>query len=105
MGNVLSLTLFAVMFIAGAVRASVGIEAEFIPRTPAHANAARTYEAIWREFGQRIIAAIEARTCLPFAEPTVAAIIADASSHSGGPQHPMRLRATYPEDVKRSTLV
>lgn len=105
MGRFLSLSLLATVFVAGAAPASAGIEVEFIPSTPAHANAARAYEAIWREFGERIVAALEARTCLPFAESRVAAIIEDASSHSGGPQHPMRLRATYPQDIKRSTLV
>lgn len=88
---------------AGAARADV--ELEFIPVTPAHGHAAASYEAIWAEDGERIVAALETRTCLPFAEPRVAAIIADETSNSGGPEHPMRLRATYGGNVKRSTLV
>src|SRR5690606_25987334 len=77
---------------------------EFIPSTAAHAYAANAYQAIWDEYGERIVAALEARTCLKFPELKVAAVIADAVSHSGGPEHPMGLRASYPREVKQSTL-
>lgn len=78
---------------------------EFIASTAAHERAARTYRSIWEQDGERIVAALEARTCLPFPETSVAAVIDDAVSHSGGPQHPMGLRASYDLDVKRATLV
>jgi len=78
---------------------------EFIASTAAHEHAARNYRAIWAEDGERIVAALEARTCLPFQETTVAAVIDDAVSHSGGPEYPMGLRASYDLDVKRATLV
>ena len=65
----------------------------------------RTYRAIWAEFGERIVAAFETVTCLPFAESRVPAIVADDVSHSGGPEHPMQLRATYARAVKQATLV
>jgi hypothetical protein len=77
----------------------------FIASTPAHEPAARAYRAIWEQDGPRIVAALEAHTCLPFAEASVAAVIDDAVSHSGGPEHPMSLRASYALDVKRATLV
>ena len=93
----------AALLFAGPARADV--EVDFIPLTPAHGYAARAYQAIWDEYGERIVAALEARTCLPFVEPKVAAVIADAVSHSGGPRHPMRLRATYDLRSKQSTLV
>lgn len=81
------------------------IEIAFIPSTAAHGYAVRAYEAIWSEHGERIVAALETRTCLPFPETEVSAVIADAVSHSGGPEHPMRLRASYARDVKQATLV
>lgn len=80
-------------------------EIEFIPSTAAHGYAVRAYESIWNEDGDRILAALEARTCLSFPEGTVSAIVADAASNSGGPEHPMRLRASYAQEAKRSTLV
>ncbi|MFO7287049.1 MAG: hypothetical protein C0P79_009360 [Gammaproteobacteria bacterium] len=94
-----------VLFLAGEACGDTRVEIDFIPMTPAHAPAARAYEAIWKEFGERIVAALEARTCLPFSETRLAAIVDDAPSHSGGPHYPMRLRAGYSREVKQSTLV
>jgi hypothetical protein len=93
----------AAMLLVGAARADV--EVDFVPQTAAHGYAAKAYRAIWEEDGERIVSALEARTCLIFPEPKVAAVVADATSNSGGPAHPMRLRASYPDDVKKSTLV
>src|SRR5512139_3140376 len=78
---------------------------EFIASTPAHESAAREYRAIWEQDGARIIAALEARTCMRFPETAVTAVVGDAVSDSGGPEHPMSLRASYDLDVKRATLV
>jgi hypothetical protein len=78
---------------------------DFVAATAAHERAAQSYRSIWEQDGTRIITALEARTCLKFSEPAVAALIDDAVSHSGGPEHPMGLRATYDLDVKRATLV
>ena len=78
---------------------------DFVAATAAHEYAAQTYRSIWKQDGARIIKALESRTCLKFSEPAVAALIDDAVSHSGGPEHPMGLRATYDLDVKRATLV
>lgn len=104
-----SRVLSACIAVAGAVSLADAARAqahvEFIASTAAHGYAVRAYEAIWAEHGERIVAALEARTCLPFPEVEVAAVVADAISHSGGPDHPMRLRATYARDVKQSTLV
>lgn len=80
-------------------------EVEFIPATAALPYAARAYREIWDEDGKRIIAALEARTCLTFPESSVSAVVDDAVSNSGGPGGPMRLRASYMLDVKKSTLV
>jgi hypothetical protein len=78
---------------------------DFVASTAAHESAARTYRSIWEQDGPRIVAALEARTCLRFPESAVAALIGDAVSDSGGPEHPMSLRASYEPDVKRATLV
>jgi hypothetical protein len=78
---------------------------DFIASSAAHNHAARDYRSIWKEDGARIVAALEKRTCLRFPEAAVAALIGDDVSHSGGPEHPMGLRASYDVDVKRATLV
>ena len=78
---------------------------DFIASTAAHESAARAYRAIWEQDGARIIAALEARTCMRFPEAGVGALVGDNVSDSGGPEHPMSLRASYDLDVKRATLV
>lgn len=99
--NAVFLTLTGLSLMAASAQAQ---EVEFIPSTAAHGYAVRAYQAIWDQDGERILAALEARTCLPFTEPNVSAIVADATSNSGGPEHPMRLRASYAPEAKRSTL-
>jgi len=98
----LSVVLAATLLSVGSARA---VEVEFMPLSAADQWDARTYRAIWGEFGARIIAAFETVTCLPFSEPHVRAIVAEDVSHSGGPEHPMQLRASYIRAVKQATLV
>jgi hypothetical protein len=78
---------------------------DFVASTAAHEHAARDYRSIWQQDGARIVAALEKRTCLRFPEAAVGALVGDDVSHSGGPEHPMGLRASYDVDVKRATLV
>jgi hypothetical protein len=94
--------LASAAIVAPAVRAQ---EVRFVASTPALEYAVSEYEAIWEEHGEAIVAALEARTCLRFPEAQVLAIVADATSNSGGPEHPMQLRASYASEAKRSTLV
>jgi hypothetical protein len=98
-----SYIVFVSIAAAGAAHAQPAVE--FIPSTRAHESAARAYRAIWEQDGARIVAALEARTCVRFPETAVAAVVGDAVSDSGGPEHPMSLRASYDLDVKRATLV
>lgn len=79
-----------------AVFTSTGIDVEY---------AARMYREIWNQHGKDIVAVLEKRTCLPFDEPLVEAIVTEDTSNSGGPEHPMTLRASYVREVKQSTLV
>jgi len=95
------LMLIAILAYAVAARAQ---EISFIAATAAHGYAVSAYETIWNEHGSQIVAALEARTCLRFPESAVSAIVADSTSNSGGPEHPMTLRASYAPAVKQSTL-
>ena len=80
-------------------------EVVFVALSPADQWDTRTYRKIWDEFGDRIVAAFETVTCLPFRERRVPAVVADDVSHSGGPEHPMQLRGTYTRAMKQATLV
>ena len=94
-----------IVAVLAAVKAHAQPVLEFSAATAAHEFAARAYRSIWEQDGARIVAALEARTCMRFPEPSVAALVGDDVSHSGGPEHPMGLRASYDVDVKRATLV
>lgn len=91
------------LLVAGTAQAQV--EMAFIPSSAADRYDAKVYRAIWDEYGQRIVASLEAWTCMPVPESSVSAEVAEAVSHSGGPEHPMRLRASYTLDIKKATLV
>jgi hypothetical protein len=101
--SVTRIVSIAALLLAGAAQAQV--EVVFMPLSRADTYDTGTYRAIWDEYGERIITALEQRTCLPFSEPYVSATVAEATSNSGGPEHAMRLRASYRRAVKQSTLV
>lgn len=89
----------------GMAAAHAKVLIDFIPSSAEQERNARVYRTIWDKDGERIIKAFEKRTCLPFAEPQISAVVAEAVSNSGGPRHPMRLRASYFYGVKQATLV
>lgn len=98
----------ATLLLTGSLLASgagAQTEVSFVASSAAYASAAKTYRTIWEQYGERIVKAFETRTCLPFPEPKVSAVITDAVSNSGGPEHAMQLRATYPSVMKQATLV
>ena len=97
----------ATVLVVGTLLASAAAaqtDVSFIASSAAYSSAAKTYQTIWSQYGERILKAFEKRTCLPFPEPKVSAVVADAVSNSGGPEHAMQLRATYPSVIKQSTL-
>jgi outer membrane protein assembly factor BamB len=67
--------------------------------------AAEDYRRIWAEEGERVIRAMEQVTKLRFPESAIAVEIYEAPSFSGGGNMPMRLRASYPAEIKKGTLV
>ncbi len=99
------LTLGVALLVAGAAQAQAQVEVVFMPFSAADEYDAKMYRAIWDDYGERIVGALETQTCMSFPETRVLATVAEAVSHSGGPKHPMRLRASYARNVKESTLV
>lgn len=98
-----AILLLAALLVPGIAGAKVLID--FIPGDAEHERNASVYQAIWDRDGERIVKAFETWTCMPFAESSLAAVVTDAASNSGGPRFPMRLRAGYFRAVKESTLV
>jgi len=68
------------------------------------------YDAIWRAEGHRIVETMERVSGLrfdspPYADTSIVAIVFEGVSNSGYRDDPMHLRASYPPDTKRATLV
>ena len=89
------------LFAAGKVNMTFTAQDE----TPAFATAAEAYRRLWAGEGTKIVEAMERGTGLTFLETHVKAVIFEGPSRSGIGDSPMYLRASYPEAVKKATLV
>src|SRR5262245_4789741 len=67
-------------------------------------DAADAYRRLWADEGDAIIQGLERASGLKFLERDVNAIVFEGASSSGFGSTPMRLRASYPADVKKATL-
>lgn len=82
----------------------------FVPESDAFAGAAREYQQIWDDEGERIVAAMESVSGLSFVQPAYAdtaitAIVLEEASSSGYRDSPVRMRASYSAATKRATLI
>src|SRR5262245_47694115 len=76
----------------------------FTPEDTKVTDAAGEYRRLWADEGDAIIEGLERASGLKFLERDVKAIIFEGASSSGFGATPMRLRASYPADVKKATL-
>ena len=77
----------------------------FTPQNQRFTEAAEAYRSLWAGEGTKIIEAMERGSGLTFLETHVKAVIFEGTSRSGVGDVPMYLRASYPADVKKGTLV
>src|SRR6266540_1381083 len=96
--------LFAACSVHCAAQSKV-LQIVFQPDSDQYAEAAKEYEAIWARDGAKITAAMEAASGLKFEDRQVKAMVLEVSSSSGYKEKPMQLRASYPLDTKRATLI
>jgi hypothetical protein len=79
---------------------------DFEPESPRFAAATKEYQEIWAAEGARINAALAEASGLAMERGPIRAIVYDGISNSGYKERiPMRMRAGYPPDTKRATLV
>ena len=78
---------------------------DFQPESARFNAATEEYREIWRTEGERISAALEAATGLEMEAGPIRTIVFGGISNSGYKRQPMRMRASYPPDTKRATLV
>jgi hypothetical protein len=84
---------------------AAGLSIDFVPEAEQYAAAAEEYRRIWDADGARIIDAMQRVSGLTFQEDRIEAIVFEGMSYSGVPGEPMKLRASYPTDVKKATVV
>lgn len=86
------------------------VRLSFVPISDDFATARFDYERIWHLEGARMIAAMERISGIRFDRPqyadtSIAVVVFEGASNSGIRERPMMMRASYPEDTRRATLV
>ena len=81
------------------------IKVNFTPESEKYAQATKDYQAIWNGEGKRVIETMESVSGLKFEKQEVRVIVYEGVSFSGFGDSPMKLRASYPSDVKKATLI
>ena len=81
------------------------VRLEFVPHSETFASAVGEYERIWAADAARIVRTMQEVSGLTFTDTAVTAIVFEGVSSSGFRDTPMRLRASYPLDTKRATLI
>lgn len=80
------------------------VELEFIASSPAFEAATSEYRSIWQQEGHRIVDALHRYSAAQIPDRHIRVIVFEGVSNSGRSGGPLRLRASYPEPVKRATL-
>jgi hypothetical protein len=93
------------LIVAGTASSEKAIQLTFEPESEEFRAATKEYEAIWTLDGDRIIQAMEKHTGLKFNESQIRVIVFEGMSSSGFRNIPMRMRASYPSDTKKATLI
>lgn len=81
------------------------IKMAFTPESENFVDATRRYQEIWNAEGMKMIEAMQIVSGLRFLEKEISVIVFEGASSSGFEDKPMKLRASYPDEVKRATLI
>lgn len=81
------------------------LKLNFTPEAEKFAEAVKQYESIWASEGDKMVSALEAAAGMKFTDKEVKVIVYEGTSWSGFGDKPMKLRASYPADVKKATLI
>jgi hypothetical protein len=99
------LLVIALVAVPTCLAQQTGLSISFTPEQEKFAGAAKEYQDIWRAEGSRIIEAMESVSGMKTVEKEIKAIVYEGVSFSGFEERPMKLRASYPADVKKATLI
>lgn len=89
---------------------SYRVHLSFVPAADSFAASVDEYRRIWREEGDRMVRAMEAAAGLRFVYPlyadtNITVNVLEVGANSGYRDRPMTMRASYPADTKRATLM
>jgi hypothetical protein len=102
----LRLSLIALLALAvPSIAQQPALRLNFTPESEKFNEATKQYQSIWEAEGRRMAEAMEQVSGLKFQETDIQVIVYEGVSYSGFGDRPMRLRASYPEGVKKATLV
>src|SRR5262245_61351901 len=96
--------------LSGTATTASAVRLTFRAQSDSLATARDAYEKIWQAEGGRILVTMERVSGLrfdspPHADTSIVAIVFEGVSNSGYRDDPMHLRASYPADTKKATLV
>lgn len=97
--------ILIVAFTSPAFAQDPGVKIEFSPESGKFNQATIEYRTLWNNEGKRIVEAMEKVSGVKFGENEIRAIVYEGISSSGMGNDPMKLRASYPSDVKKATLI
>ena len=98
-------TILLALITSIAVAQAPALRITFTPESSEFEAAAREYAELWTREGDRIVNAMESVSGLKFDGNEIKAIVFEGTSESGYRERPMRLRASYPADTKKATLI
>ena len=101
----LALYLVISLFLATDFNQSSSVTLSFAPESEKFADAAQQYQNLWNAESKRIIEAMEDVSGLTFEPQEVRVIVFEGPSESGFRDKPMKMRASYPADIKKATLI
>jgi hypothetical protein len=99
------LTILMIAFTSVTVAQESPLTVNFSPESDKYAQATAEYQVIWSSEGKRILEAMESVAGLKFTEKSISVIVYEGVSWSGFGDRPMKLRASYPLDTKKATLI
>lgn len=83
---------------------ATSLEVRFVASAPHFQAATVDYRKVWEEDGSRILEALNRYSGVTLPDGRIEVIVFEGESNSGRRGGPVRLRASYPEAVKRATL-
>ncbi len=99
------LVTVALLLTVAASSTAPGVSIHFFPESAQFAEAAREYQALWEVEGDRIIEVLEHVSGLKCTEREIQAVVYEGISRAGLRGAPMKMRASYPAETKKATLI